>query len=124
MYIERINHLFFAEINFSELTLPQFSKPLLKNDSPFFNQSPFVEDAKKHPSLQNLNLEASTPQNGQTHSNNSSAIAEKCLSVFDNFVGLALKRSKVQYLSISDQCYTHRETSHSICSEINRLVCI
>ena len=31
-----------------------------------------------------LTLEAPTPQNGQTHSNN-------CLSVFDHFVGLALK---------------------------------
>ena len=30
------------------------------------------------------------PQNGQTHSNNWSAIAN-CLSVFDHFVGLALK---------------------------------
>ena len=33
-----------------------------------------------------------TLQNGQTHSNNSSAIwAKNCLSVFDHFVGLALK---------------------------------
>ena len=36
----------------------------------------------------NLTLWAPTPQNGQTHSNNSSA---ECLSVFDHFVGLVLK---------------------------------
>ena len=36
-----------------------------------------------------LSLSAPTSQNGQTHSNNLSAI---CLSVFDHFVGLALKR--------------------------------
>ena len=36
----------------------------------------------------NLTLYAPISQNGQTHSNNSSA---KCLSVFDHFVGLALK---------------------------------
>ena len=39
-----------------------------------------------------LTLHAQTPQNGQTHSNNSSATAdENCLSVFDHFVSLALK---------------------------------
>ena len=32
-------------------------------------------------------------QNGQTHSNNSSA---NCLKVFDDFVGLALKVLKIQ----------------------------
>ena len=33
-----------------------------------------------------------TPQNGQTHSINSSAVADKFfLSVFDSFVGLTLK---------------------------------
>ena len=37
-----------------------------------------------------LTLQESTPQNGQTHSNNSSAITN-CLIVFDHFVGLALK---------------------------------
>ena len=31
------------------------------------------------------------PQNCQTHSNNSSATADNCLSVFDHFVRLALK---------------------------------
>ena len=31
------------------------------------------------------------PQNGQTHSNNSSAICQQIVSVFDHFVGLALK---------------------------------
>ena len=38
-----------------------------------------------------LTLYAPTPQNGQTHSNSSSAIADECLSVFDHFVELALK---------------------------------
>ena len=37
-----------------------------------------------------LTLKEPTLQNGQTHSNNSSAIADECLSVFDPFVGLAL----------------------------------
>ena len=33
-----------------------------------------------------------TPQNGQIHSNNSSAISPTdCFSVFDHFMGLALK---------------------------------
>ena len=36
-----------------------------------------------------LALEAPTSQNGQIHSNNSLAIAGKC--VFDHFVGLAIK---------------------------------
>ena len=34
---------------------------------------------------------APTLQNGQTHSNNSSALSTNCLSVFDHFVELALK---------------------------------
>ena len=38
-----------------------------------------------------LNIYAPTPQNGQTHSTNSSAVATNCLSVFDHFVELALK---------------------------------
>ena len=38
-----------------------------------------------------------TPQNGQTHSNNSSAVADE-LSVFDHFVGFAPKR--LTYVSI------------------------
>ena len=38
-----------------------------------------------------LILYAPTPQNGQTHSNNSSATADGCLNVFDHFVGLAFK---------------------------------
>ena len=33
----------------------------------------------------------STAKNGQTHSNNSPAVADELLSVFDHFVGLALK---------------------------------
>ena len=39
-----------------------------------------------------LTLKEPTLQNGQTHSNNSSAIAGEYLSVFDPFVGLALNR--------------------------------
>ena len=38
-----------------------------------------------------LNLFAPTPQNGQTHTNNSSAVADELLGVFDHFVGLTLK---------------------------------
>ena len=38
-----------------------------------------------------ITLKAPTPQNDQTHSNNSSATADKFLSVFDHFVTLALK---------------------------------
>ena len=38
-----------------------------------------------------LTIEAPIPQNGQTHSKNPSAITTNCLSVFDHFVGLALK---------------------------------
>ena len=37
-----------------------------------------------------LTLELASPQNGQTHLNNSLAVADK-LSVFDHFVRLALK---------------------------------
>ena len=38
-----------------------------------------------------------TSQNGQTHSNNSSAISRRyCLSVFDHFARLALKGLRVQ----------------------------
>ena len=37
-----------------------------------------------------LTLQAPTPQNGQTHSNNSLAVADELLSVFDHFVELAL----------------------------------
>ena len=40
------------------------------------------------------------PQNGQTHSNNSSAFAN-CLSMFDHFVGLALKRLRKNHTLIS-----------------------
>ena len=32
-----------------------------------------------------------TPQNGQTHSNNSSAVGKELFGVFDHFVGLAFK---------------------------------
>ena len=40
-----------------------------------------------------LPLKAPNPQNGQTHSNNSSRILRRIVfSVFDHFVGLALKR--------------------------------
>ena len=38
-----------------------------------------------------LTLKAPTPQNGQTHSNNLSAIADKLFDVFDHFVKLTLK---------------------------------
>ena len=37
--------------------------------------------------------EAPTPQNGQTHSNN---LPTKCLSVFDHFVGLTLRKFRIQ----------------------------
>ena len=39
-----------------------------------------------------LTLKAPIPQNGQTHSNNSSAV---CFSVFDHFVELALKGLRI-----------------------------
>ena len=40
-----------------------------------------------------INPLSATPQNGQTHSNNSSAkMLTNCLSVFHHFVGLTLKR--------------------------------
>ena len=43
-----------------------------------------------------LTFYAPTPQNGETHSNNSSAFADKLfLSLFDLFVGLALKALKI-----------------------------
>ena len=40
-----------------------------------------------------LTLQAPTPEDDQTHSNNSSANEQptNCLSVFDHFVGLAVK---------------------------------
>ena len=42
-----------------------------------------------------LTLQAPTPQNGQTHSNNSSATADELfLSVLNHFMGLALKGLK------------------------------
>ena len=40
-----------------------------------------------------LTLQAPTPQNAQTPSNNSSAVADKLLNVFDHFVGMARKGS-------------------------------
>ena len=40
--------------------------------------------------LLKLTLHAPTPQNGQSHSKNSSATADELLGVFDHFVGLAL----------------------------------
>ena len=43
--------------------------------------------------LWELTLLAPISQNGQTHSNN----ASNCLSVFDHFVGLALKRLTKDY---------------------------
>ena len=42
-----------------------------------------------------LTLSDLTPQNCQTSSNNSSAIADKLSSVFDHFVGMVLKGLKV-----------------------------
>ena len=36
-------------------------------------------------------------QNGQTHSNTHGNLPTNCLSVFDHFVGLALKELKKQY---------------------------
>ena len=44
----------------------------------------------------NRTLYAPTKQNGQTHSNNSSA---NCLSVFDHLVGLALKGLSISILT-------------------------
>ena len=48
-----------------------------------------------------------TPQNGQTHSNNSSATpqngqthSKNCLSVFDRFVGLVLKGLTLKVLTL------------------------
>ena len=40
-----------------------------------------------------LTLQAPTPEDGQTHSNNSSANEQPptCVSMFDHFVGLAVK---------------------------------
>ena len=46
-----------------------------------------------------------TPQNGQTHSNSSSAVCRQfSLSVFDHFVGLALKRLILHQACSSKQC--------------------
>ena len=42
-------------------------------------------------------LLAPTLQNGQTHSNNLSAVADELLSVFDHFVGLMFKGLSVFY---------------------------
>ena len=41
--------------------------------------------------LTDLTLSAPTPQNGQTHSKNSPAVVENCLSVFNYFAGLVFK---------------------------------
>ena len=41
-----------------------------------------------------------TPQNGQTHSNNSSATADELLSLFDHFMGLPFKGLISKKLSI------------------------
>ena len=41
--------------------------------------------------MESLTLQVTTPVNCQTHSNNSLATATNCLSVFDHFVGFALK---------------------------------
>ena len=49
----------------------------------------------------NVNLEAPTPRNYQTHLKNLSAIADKFFSVFDHFVELVLKglRSQTDFTS-------------------------
>ena len=44
--------------------------------------------------FQLLTLSAPTPQNGQTHSNIRRLLPTNCSSVFDHFVGLALKELK------------------------------
>ena len=41
-------------------------------------------------------LQVPTPQNGQIHSNNSSATAGELFGVFDHFMGLALKGLRYQ----------------------------
>ena len=43
-----------------------------------------------------LTLIAQTLQNSQTHSNNSSFFADELLSVFNHFVGFALKRLQLK----------------------------
>ena len=45
-----------------------------------------------------LTLQAPTPQSGQTHSNNSSAVGNKLFECVDHFVGLALKGLKKLFL--------------------------
>ena len=47
--------------------------------------------------LKFLTLYALTPQNGQTHSNNS-------LSVFDHFVGLAIRGLRLNLENIAERC--------------------
>ena len=44
-----------------------------------------------------LTLYKPTPQNGQTNSNNSSAMQTNCLNVFDHFMGVALKGLTREY---------------------------
>ena len=48
-----------------------------------------------------LTLSAPILQNGQTHSNNSSALSTNCSSVFDHFVGLALKGLSLELVGTS-----------------------
>ena len=52
------------------------------------------DENRKITAAEALTLQAPTPQNGQAHSNNSSVCFSKILSVFDHFVGLALKTLK------------------------------
>ena len=68
--------------------------------------------------ISDVALQATTPQNGQTYSNNSSAIADELLeyvgnsrkivlSVFDHFVGLTLKG-----FNIFKAAHRHDHSSH------------
>ena len=53
-----------------------------------------------------------TPQNSQTHSNNSSAAAEEFSSVFGHFVGLTPKVLTVILNSKCECCKNHKIKKH------------
>ena len=57
----------------------------------------FLTEADSLTILLSLTLYSPIPQNGQTHSSNSSAVADEPLGVFDHFLGLLLKVLKKDY---------------------------
>ena len=55
-----------------------------------------------------------TPQNGQTHSNNLSAIYQQIVCVFDHFVGLAIKGLKKGKIEENGSVFEKVRNSKSI----------